>query len=135
MALTAVVERRMMLVGSYEVSIPSAGTDIFYKGALVNIAAAGNIKVAADTASEFFGGVVVDYVSAVAGTLVKIRRSSKVWIPKTTTVLTDMMSDVFATADVTVALSASNVTRMGIVVDYNETTDEILVDTAYADNA
>lgn len=135
MALTNNIERRMMLQGSYTISIPSAGTDIFYRGAFVNIAAAGNIKVAADTASEFYGGIVADYVSAVSGTLVKIIRSAKVWVPKGTTVLTDMLSDVFATADDTTALSASNVKRMGIVVDYNEADDVILVDTAYADNA
>jgi len=135
MALTNNIERRMMLQGSYTVSIPAAGTDVFYKGAMVNIAAAGNIEVAADAASEFYGGIVFEYVSAVTGTLVKIIRSAKVWLPKGTTVLTDMMSDVFATADDTVALSASNVPRMGIVVDYDEDEDEILVDTAYAENA
>lgn len=135
MALTTNIERRMMLIGSYEVSLPAAGTDVFFKGAFVNISAAGSLVVAADTASEIFGGIVVDYVSATVGILVKIIRSAKVWVPKGTTVLTDVGTDAFATADDTVALSASNVTRMGIVVDYDETDDEILVDTAYATNA
>ncbi len=135
MALTADIERRMMLVGSYEISIPAAGTDVFYKGALVNISAAGSLVVAADTASEIFGGIVVDYISATVGVLVKIRRSAKVWIPLSTTVLTDMGVDVFATGDDTILRTATNTKRMGIIVDYNEADDEVLVDTAYANNA
>lgn len=137
MALTKDVERRMMLVGSYEVSIPAAGADVFYKGALVNITAAGSIAVASDTSGEIFGGIVVDAVTATgaASHKVKIKRSSKVWIPLGTTVLTDMGVDVFATTDDGIARTATNTKRMGIVVDYNETDDEVLVDTAYANNA
>lgn len=134
MALTNNVEREVMNQG-YEVSLPSAGTDVFYKGALVNISAAGSLVVAADTASEIYGGVVTEYVSAVIGTLVRIRRSEKIWLPLGTTVLTDVGVDVFATADDTIARTATNTKRCGIIVDYNETTDMVLVDTAYAENA
>lgn len=134
MALTNNIERKIMLRG-YEISLPSAGTDVFYSGAFVNITAAGSLAVASDTASEIFGGVVTDYVSAVLGTLVRIRRSDIVEVPLDTTVLTDMGVDVFATADDTIARTATNTKRMGIIVGYDEANDVVLVDTAYAENA
>ena len=116
MALTANIERVRMLRG-YEVSILSAGTDVFYKGALVNINADGDLIVAADTANTTFIGIVAEYKSATSTDKVKVIVSDVVVIPLATAAQTMMGTFMFATADDTVATSATNVSACGRVVD------------------
>jgi hypothetical protein len=130
MALTANVERVRQLRG-HEVSVLSAGTDVFYKGALVNFSAAGLVIVAADTASTTFAGFVAEYISATTADKVKIVMSEVVVIPLATAAQTDIGVPVFATADDTIALSASNVAPCGRVIDV-EVGVSLTIDMAYA---
>ena len=127
MALTANLGIDMQVEG-YVVSILSAGTDVFYMGALVNIDANGDCIVAADTAGTFFAGIVQEYIEGTATLKVRIIRNAVAWIPHTGAALTDIGMDVFATADDTLADSATNVKRCGIVVDADVTNALLLVD-------
>lgn len=127
MALAANIVVDMMVEG-YVVSILSAGTDVFYTGALVNIDANGDCIVAADTAGTFFAGIVQEYTEAVATSKVRIIRNAVAWIAHSGAALTDIGTDMFATADDTLADSATNVKRCGIVVDADVTNGLLLVD-------
>ena len=119
MALTANIERVRMLRG-YEVSVLSAGTDVFYKGALVNLNATGDLIVAADTTATTFLGFVAEYKSATATDKVKVVVSEVVVIPLATAAQTDMGTFAYATADDTIALSATHVSACGRVVDVED---------------
>lgn len=127
MALTANAAIEMMVDG-YVVSILSAGTDVFFQGALVNIDANGDCIVAADTVGTFPAGIVQEYTEATATTKVRIIRNAVAWIPHTGAALTDIGTDVFATADDTIAATATNVERIGICVDADVTGARLLVD-------
>ena len=130
MALTANLGIDMQVQG-YIVSVLSASTDIFFQGALVNIDANGDCIVAADTAGTFPAGIVQEYVEATDAIKVRIIRNAVAWIPHTGAAVTDIGNDVFATADDTLADTATNVQRMGIVVDADATNALLLVDFSY----
>lgn len=131
MALAANASREMLVEG-YVVSILAAGTDVFYTGAMVNVNADGDIIVAADTAGTFFFGIVQEYVSATATIKVRVLRNSVVWLPHTGAAVTDIGNDFFATADDTLADSATNVQRCGICVDADVAGARLLIDTSFA---
>jgi hypothetical protein len=124
-----------MQVQGYVVSTLAAGTDIFFQGALVNVDANGDVIVAADTSGTFFAGIVQEYIEATATLKVRVIRNAVAWIPHTGAALTDIGNDVFATADDTLADSASNVKRCGIVVDADATNALLLVDFSYGNAA
>jgi len=117
-----------ILNDGYVVSILSASTDVFYVGALVNIDANGDCVVAVDTAGTFFAGIVQEYIEATATLKVRIIRNAVAWIAHSGAALTDIGTDAFATGDDTIATSASNVKRCGIVVDADVSGGRLLID-------
>lgn len=128
MALSQNTEVVSMNLG-YSVPRLSAGTDVLYKGALVNtVPASGKIVVAADTATHMFAGYVAEYVSAVDGTTVKVIKNDVAWFAGTSPAQTDIDKPVYATADDTLALTATNVLPCGQIVDVDLTNDLWLVD-------
>lgn len=132
MALTTNVDRPMQLRG-HEVSAPAAGTDVFYKGALVNIDANGDVAVAADTANHKFFGVVTEYKSAVEDDLIRVRFGDIVELPLSGAAQTDLMKAVYATADDTITTTAAtNVLRCGLIVEVDVTNAKVKVDMSFA---
>jgi len=107
---------------------------IYYKGGIVAIASGLVIK-AADTAGYTPFGVLkagTRGVAAVAGQQCEIERG-KIWIPLAAGAQTDVDDFIYATADDTIAKSATNANPCGRCVDYklwpNSTTDKrLLVD-------
>lgn len=130
MALAANTPTEIMVEG-YVVSVLSAGDDIFFVGALVNIDANGDCIVAADTAGTFPAGIVQEYIEASATKKVRIIRNAVAWIDHSGAALTDIGMDMFATGDDTLADSATNVQRCGIVVDADVAGGRLLVDFSY----
>lgn len=132
MALTRDIEVETMNLG-FERSYPAAGADVFYKGALVNLNASGQLIVAADTASTTFAGYVTEYVNAgAAGELVRVRRDDVIKLAFGSAAQADVGDDFYATADDTVAKTATNVARMGICVDVDLVNDFVYIDTSKA---
>ena len=131
MALTTNIEVETMARG-FEVSTIADATDVFYKGALVNFNATGELLVASDTATESFAGYVTEYISATVGDFVRIRRDDVIKVAFATVAQGDIGDDFFATADDTVAKTATNVERMGICVDVDLVNDFVFIDTSKA---
>jgi len=110
-------------------------SDIYYKGAMVVIdPTTGLVKVPTDVANERAIGVIKAQVVAPAGENpdCEIERG-KIWIPLASGAQTDVDDFVYATADDTIAKTATNADPCGRVVDYklwgNSTTDKrLLVD-------
>ena len=107
---------------------------IYYKGGIVAIVS-GLIVKAANTAGHTPIGVLkagTRGVAAKVGQECEIERG-KIWIPLATGAQTDVDDFVYATADDTIAKTATNANPCGRVVDYklwgNSTTDKrLLVD-------
>jgi hypothetical protein len=118
MALSA--DRRLETVGPVEIlEIEAGAADTLYQGALVNIGTDGYIKVAADVASEVCIGVVQEQHVADGTSHDKVKIiGSKVWIPHSGAAQTDVGALFYATADDTLADSASNVKAAGLCVGY-----------------
>ena len=127
MALTNNIKVEALLDG-YVVPYLASAEDIFYQGALVCTNAAGKLVVAADAANNVFAGVVEEYKSAVADSVVKVRRNAVVWIDHTGAALTDIGDDVFASADDAVLATSTNCRRMGIVVGADTAGGRLLID-------
>jgi len=118
MALTADKEYETM--GQTEIIAVLAGTaDTLYKGAIVNIGTDGYIKVAADVANEVPLGVMKKQIVA-AGSHIE-------WCEIETGIIklahsgaaqTDVGAFFWASADDTLADSASNVGPLGLCVGY-----------------
>ena len=122
MALTQNVEIEAQIEGQHYTRL-SNGTDVLYKGALVNVVqSTGKIVVAADIAGHMFDGYVAEYVSAVADTPVKIISGGKAWFPHTGAAQTDLKKPVWATADDTLTIiPAANVLACGEIEDVDVT--------------
>jgi len=114
----------------YHVPRLSASADTFFKGGLVNkVTASGKIKVASDTAGEVFSGHVSEYIIAGAADItIKIEMDDVSWFASATVVQTDVGKLVYATADDTLALTATNVEPAGRIVDIDITNKKWLVD-------
>lgn len=118
MALSA--DRRLETVGPVEIlEIEAGAADTLYQGALVNIGTDGYIKVAADVASEVCVGVMKKQHVADGSAHDKVAIiGSKVWVPHSGAAQTDVGALFYATADDTLADSASNVKAAGLCVGY-----------------
>lgn len=129
MALTQNVEVEAQIEGQHYTRL-SNGTDVLYKGALVNVVqSTGKIVVAADTATHMFDGYVAEYVSAVANTPVKVIRGGRAWFAHTGAAQTDLLKPVWATGDDTLTIiPATNVLACGQIVDVDVTGARWLVD-------
>lgn len=118
MALTADVE--------YEVfghtnllEIEAGAADTLYKGALVNIGTDGYLKVAADVANEIPIGVVVEQHIADGSAHEKVKvETGRIWVAHSGAAQTDVGAFFYATADDTLADSASNVGPAGLCVGW-----------------
>lgn len=122
MALTQNIEVQAQIKGQHYTRL-SNGTDVLYKGALVNVVqSTGKIVVAADTATHMFDGYVAEYVSAVANTPVKIIKGGCAWFAHTGAAQTDLTKPVWATADDTLTITpATNVLSCGVIDDVDVT--------------
>jgi hypothetical protein len=122
MALTQNIEVKAEIAGRHRTRL-SNGTDVLYKGALVNvIQSTGKILVAADTATHKFDGYVAEYVSAVADTPVKVVQGGCAWFAHTGAAQTDLGKPVWATGDDTLTIiPAANVLACGEIEDVDVT--------------
>mgnify|MGYP005834582279 CR=1 FL=1 len=118
MALSA--DRRLEYVGPVEVlNIEAGAADTLYQGALVNAGTDGLIKVAADVAAEVCVGVMKKQHVADGSSNDPIEIiGSKVWVPHTGAAQGDVGALFYATADDTLADSATNVKAAGLCVGW-----------------
>ena len=118
MALTA--DKKYQTKGHTEILDILAGTaDTLYKGAIVNIGTDGYIKVAADVANEVPLGVMVEKVVA-AGSNAEtcLVETGIIRLAHTGAAQTDVGALFYATADDTLADSATNVGPLGLCVGW-----------------
>ena len=119
MALT--VDRPYEVQGVSELMrVLLTASDIYYKGAIVNLTAAGGLAiVASDTAAQGgTSGVITDQVTALATpALYAAIERGRVWIPFAAAAQADVGDYVYATADDTIAKSASNADPIGKIID------------------
>ena len=92
--------------------------DIYYKGAIINIDADGVGVVAGDVAGQGkLSGIMTKKLDNTGKTEYGEIEIGKVWIPNANAAQTDVGEYVYATADDTIATSASNADPCGLVVD------------------
>lgn len=118
MALTADVEYETR--GRTEILKVIAGAaDTLFKGAIVNVGTDGFLKVAADVADEWPLGVMKEQVVA-AGANAEVCEVERgvVKLAHTGAAQTDVGALFYATADDTLADSATNVRPCGLCVDW-----------------
>ena len=128
MALTADREYETIAGQTVEYAIEAGAADELYKGALVNIGTDGMIKVAADVASEVPIGVMKKHHTSNGTSHEKVEiEGGQLWIYHSGAAQTDVGQLFFATADDTLADSATNVKAFGICVGWK--TDYLLIDT------
>ena len=130
MALTADIEVLSMFPNvGYIVELPTAIADTYYKGALLNFDASGNPVVAADTSNHTFAGINQKHVVVASGETkyLSILMSSVVRLAHTGAAKTDIGAMFYATADDTLADSASNVGPCGMCVGFE--TGYVIIDT------
>jgi len=127
MALTADYEYESRPLNKFD-KFRAGAADVLYKGAIVNIGTDGYLKVAADVASEVPIGVMVEqHVSdGSAHEEVRVERG-RIWLPHTGAAQTDVGALFYATADDTLADSATNVGPLGLCVDWKS--GYLLIDT------
>ena len=117
------------VVGHTEVDSFQAGVaDTLYKGAIVNVGTDGYLKVAADVAGEYPAGVMVEQHISDGSTHESVRvESGKIWLPHSGAAQTDVGALFYATADDTLADSATNVGPLGLCIGWK--TGYLLIDT------
>jgi hypothetical protein len=118
MALSA--DRPYETSGQMEaIRIKMTTNDIYYKGAIVTVTAAGGLGiVASDTANEgHFSGIVTKQLDNTSKTEYAEIERGKVWIPFASAAQADVGDYCYATADDTIAKSATNANPCGIIVD------------------
>ena len=118
MALTA--DRPYETSGAMSaIRVKMTTNDIYYKGAIVNVTAAGGLGiVASDTANQgVLSGIVTKQLDNTGKTEYAEIEIGKVWIPDTNAAQADVGDYCYATADDTIAMSAANADPCGIVVD------------------
>lgn len=117
MALTA--DRPYETSGAMEpIRVKFKTNDIYYKGAIIVIDTDGLGVVAADTAN--FGklaGIMTKQLDNTGKTEYGEIEIGKVWIPNSSAAQTDVGEYAYATADDTIAMSATNADPCGLVVD------------------
>lgn len=93
--------------------------DIYYKGAMVNVTAAGGLGiVASDTANQGqLTGVVVQQLDNTGKTEYAEIEIGKIWIPFASAAQADVGDYCYATADDTIAKTATNADPCGRIVD------------------
>lgn len=127
MALTADVEyesKGVLEQNSYE----AGAADTLYKGAIVNVGTDGYLKVAADVANEYPAGVMKEqHVSDGSAHESVVVEYGRIWLAHTGAAQTDVGALFYATADDTLADSASNVGPLGLCVGFK--TGYLLIDT------
>ena len=127
MALTADFEYEVVGL-TEEDSFQAGAADTLYKGAIVNVGTDGYLKVAADVANEYPAGVMVEQHVSDGSSHDSVRvESGKIWLPHTGAAQTDVGALFYATADDTLADSASNVGPLGLCIGYK--TGYLLIDT------
>lgn len=95
-------------------------SDIYYKGAIVNLTAAGGLAiVASDTAAQGgTSGVITEQVTVGASvSLYTSIERGRVWIPFAAAAQADVGDYVYATADDTIAKTATNADPIGKIID------------------
>lgn len=118
MALSA--DRPYEIAGPMEsIRVLMTTNDIYYKGAIINVTAAGGLGiVASDTANQgVLSGVVTKKVDNTGKTLYADVERGKIWIPDANAAQADVGDYCYATADDTIAMTASNADPCGVVVD------------------
>ena len=118
MALSA--DRPYETSGAMEsVRVKMTTNDIYYKGALINITAAGGLGiVASDTADQGNPAfVATKYLDNTDKTEYLECETGKVWFPLATAAQADVGDYIYATDDGTIAKSAVNANPIGICVD------------------
>jgi hypothetical protein len=127
MALTADYEYEVRGHSEYN-KYRAGAADTLYKGAMVNIGTDGYLKVAADVAGESPAGVMVQQHIADGTSHDEVEvASGRIWIPHTGAAQTDVGALFYATADDTLADSATNVSAFGKCIDWK--TGYLLIDT------
>lgn len=101
------------------VRVKMTTNDIYYKGAIVNVTAAGGLGiVASDTANQgVLSGIVTKQLDNTGKTEYAEIEIGKVWIPDAAAAQADVGDYCYATADDTIAMSATNADPCGVVVD------------------
>jgi hypothetical protein len=118
MALTADIEYQTKVGTSETVNHLGGAADTLYKGAIVNIGTDGYLKVAADVANEIPRGVVKKQVIE-DGTHKNVEvETGVIRIAHSGAAQTDVGALFYATADDTLADSATNVGALGMCVDW-----------------
>jgi len=118
MALSA--DRPYETSGEMEsVRVKMTTNDIYYKGAIVNVTAAGGLGiVASDTANQgAFSGIVTKQLDNTGKTEYAEIEIGKVWVPFASAAQADVGDFVYATADDTIAKTATNADPCGKIVD------------------
>lgn len=91
--------------------------DTYYQGALLNWDANGYLKVASDTAGEVFAGVCKKQVVVGSGETKNIEfEVGIIRIPHSGAAQTDVGTLAYATADDTLAATATNVKAAGLII-------------------
>jgi hypothetical protein len=107
--------------------IEAGAATTFYQGALVNIGTDGYLKLAEDIANEVPIGIVVkDHVADGSSHKKILVETSKAWIAHTGAAQTDIGALFYATADDTLADSATNVGPCGVCIGWK--TGYLLID-------
>jgi hypothetical protein len=101
------------------VRVKMTTNDIYYKGALINITAAGGLGiVASDTASQgSMTGIATKQLDNTSKTEYLELEFGKVWIPFSSAAQADVGDFCYATADDTIAKTATNADPIGRIVD------------------
>jgi hypothetical protein len=119
MALTADRPYRVKNGTTEGVRIKMTTNDIYYKGALINLTAAGGLGiVASDTANQ--GNptyIATEKLDNTGKTEYLECETGVVFIPFASAAQADVGDYVYATADDTIAMTATNANPIGIVVD------------------
>jgi hypothetical protein len=118
MALTA--DRPYETSGHMEsIRVKMTTNDIYYKGAIVNVTAAGGLGiVAGDVAGQgVLSGVITEQLDNTGKTEYAEVEIGKVWIPFASAAQADVGDYCYATADDTIAMTATNADPCGVVVD------------------
>jgi hypothetical protein len=101
------------------VRVKMTTNDIYYKGALINLTAAGGLGiVASDTANQGNPTFIATKQLDNTGKTEYLEcEYGKVWIPFASAALADIGDYCYATADDTIAMSATNANPIGMVMD------------------
>lgn len=95
--------------------------DIYYKGALVNITTSGIAVVASDTANQGKTvGVMKNHVEVANGDTTQYAEVliGRVWLPMSGAAQSDVDDFIYATADDTIAKTATNADPCGMAEDF-----------------